>query len=128
MIDTSAIVRFHDSRLARRNWPHADAEPVTPGPWCWIYANHRYNTLLWHEENRERIACYRQRRNHARDAIDAAILALLEDPPPAGKAGAMISRLSILSLRIFYMHAQSLRLRQQRAGLLASLDQLLTSK
>jgi len=128
MIDTSAIVQFHDSRLARRNWPHEDAEPFYPGPWCWIYANHRYNTLLWHEENRQRIACYRRRRNQARDAIDDAILVLLEDPPPAGKVGAMISRLSILSLRIFHMHAQSLRLRQQRTGLLACLDELLLGK
>lgn len=128
MIDTTAIVQFHDSKLARPNWPHEDAEPFGPGAWCWIHANHRYNTLLWHEENMRRIVCYRRRRNHARDAIDDAILAQLKDPPPAGKAGAMISRLSILSLRIFYMHAQSLRLRQQRADLLACLDRLLAAR
>ncbi|MES2321381.1 MAG: hypothetical protein V4633_03875 [Pseudomonadota bacterium] len=127
MIDIAAIVQFHDSKLAGREWLHAEPEPLGPGLWCWIYANHRYNSLLWHEDQRQRIACYRRRRLHARAAIDDALQALLAQPLPPGKAGAMIDRLSLLSLRIVHLPAQAPRWRRQRARLLAHLARLLAS-
>ncbi len=129
--DALAIVQLHDLTLARKGWPEDSSEPVMPGAWCWIHANHRYNTLLWNEEDKARrtdvdpadiaaskrlIDRHNQRRNDAVESIDEAILAHLPDVEPAADArlssetaGAMIDRLSILALKIFHMRAQTLR-------------------
>jgi hypothetical protein len=127
MIDALSIVQFHDSKLARPNWQFDEPEPLGPGPWCWIHANHRYNTLLFHERDRRRIACYRQRRQYARGAIDAAILACLTLPIPAGRAGGMVDRLSLLSLGIYHAQVHAAGLRLQRARLAARLDLMLSA-
>ena len=128
MIDALSIMQFHDSKLGRPNWQFDEPEPLSPGPWCWIHANHRYNTLLFHERDRRRIACYRQRRMDARDAIGAAILACRAAASiTAGRAGGMVDRLSVLSLHIFHAPAHAARLRLQRARLAARLDRMLAA-
>lgn len=163
------IASFHDGQLAA-----GPAHTPNPGAgssvaasvdaWPSIAANHRYNSLLWDEEDKARrtdvgpdaiahgkhlIDRYNQKRNDAVEAIDEALLFLLADAPAAADArlhsetaGAMIDRLSILSLKIFHMRAQSrraaagaehlarcaaklARLHTQRADLCACLDQLL---
>jgi hypothetical protein len=55
-IQASALIAFHDRSLSSPNWPsegaggdqstHADVEP-----WHWVMANHRFNGLLWAEED-----------------------------------------------------------------------------
>lgn len=52
-IDAHAIIRLHDGKLARHDWPGSDAAAGTDliG---WIEANHRCNTLLWNEEDKAR--------------------------------------------------------------------------
>jgi len=130
-LDAAAIVQFHDKMLSDTEWPAREPGATSAGIWLWIEANHRYNTLLWNEEDKARrtdvasseiAACkrlidqYNQKRNDAVEAIDEAILTELGDCPRGDHArlnsetaGAMIDRLSILSLKIFHMREQTLR-------------------
>lgn len=130
-LDASSLVQFHDDMLADPAWPSGQMLESRSGVWLWIAANHQYNTLLWNEEDKARrtdvgpseiAACkrlidqYNQKRNDAVEAIDEAILSALEDCERAGDArlnsetaGAMIDRLSILSLKIYHMREQTQR-------------------
>jgi hypothetical protein len=134
-IDAASVVWLHDRQLREREWPvlsHVPSSlPSQSELWQKIDANHRYNGLLWREEDRARrvdvppaeiaaskrlIDRYNQKRNDAVEAIDEALLAVLariERQPGARlsseTAGAMIDRLSILALKIHHMRAQSLR-------------------
>lgn len=129
-LDAFSIVRLHDLGL-REHGQDGFASAGSPAVWRPIEANHRYNRLLWHEEDRARrtdvgtaeiaaskrlIDQHNQKRNDAVEAIDEAILAELHDPPRAADArlssetaGAMIDRLSILALKIFHMRGQTER-------------------
>ena len=119
----------------------------------WIEANHRCNTLLWNEEDKARrtdvdaseiAACkrlidrYNQMRNDAVEAMDEAILAQLVEAMAmdgarlnSETAGAMIDRLSILSLKIHHMREQTLRVdagAEHIAACKAKLDRLLMQR
>ncbi len=166
-IDAAAVTQFHDGELAQADWPSLHRAAELPGAWPAIDANHRYNCLLWQEEDRARrvdvpaaeiatskrlIDRYNQQRNDAVEAIDEALLAGLAaahcaEPVPGARLssetpGAMIDRLSILSLKIHHMRLQTersdagqahvqacsarlQRLITQRHDLAACLDQLL---
>jgi len=163
-IDAASIAEFHDRQLHERDWPLLSHAQTGSGLWQAIDANHRYNGLLWREEDRARrvdvppdeiaagkrlIDRYNQRRNDAVEAIDEALLAELAHVAalPGARlssetAGAMIDRLSILSLKIHHMRAQTRRpdaaeahvhacaaklerLVAQRADLMSCLDALL---
>lgn len=162
-LDGSTITQYHDA-LVRLAQDQSDPPASGPGAWIAIAANHRFNCLLWREEDKarrqdvpaadiaackRRIDVYNQKRNDAVEAIDEAILAGLAGitPGPDARlssetAGAMIDRLSILSLKIHHMHAQTLRedagsghvqacaarlqrLQQQRGDLAGCLERLL---
>ena len=129
-IDAVSVVWFHDRQLRARDWP-VMSHGASPGVWEWIDANHRYNGLLWREEDRARrldvppseiaagkrlIDRYNQKRNDAVESVDEALLAGLNHVVcEAGArlssetAGAMIDRLSILALKIHHMRAQTQR-------------------
>lgn len=163
--DAMSITQFHDATLAaaarRRDEQWEEANPA----WKQIALNHSFNRLLWDEEDRARrldvghaeiaaskrlIDRYNQQRNDAVEAIDEALLEQLSSVEQADTArlssetaGAMIDRLSILSLKIFHMREQTRRaeagpghievctgrlqrLIAQRADLASCLNQLLT--
>lgn len=129
--DAAAIVEFHDENLSRKEWLGGAGRHAPQGVWLSIDANHRFNSLLWHEEDRARrvdvgpadiaaskrlIDRHNQQRNDAVEAIDEAILAQLVGVAQTDSArlssetaGAMIDRLSILALKIFHMREQSRR-------------------
>lgn len=129
--DVSSITAFHDRALFDTAWPGNSSHKKEESTWKWIEENHRYNSLLWNEEDKARrtdvnpaeiAACkrlidqYNQKRNDAIEAIDEALLSEFAGYPRAEgarlnseTAGAMIDRLSILSLKIFHMREQTRR-------------------
>jgi len=158
------IAALHDSCHAIPGWARSSAPRFAEGAWQAVEDNHRCNCLLWEEEdlarrrnvpdseiagNKRAIDRYNQQRNDAIERIDEQLLnfffkiktqsdARLHSETP----GAMIDRLSILSLKIHHMRLQTLRtdvdrahveacqaklarLNEQRADLGACLDRLL---
>jgi hypothetical protein len=134
--DAMSLVHFHERKLVEQDWTcdeGAELKPdAVPGLWQCIEENHRYNALLWDEEDKARrtdvvadeiaagkrlIDRYNQKRNDAIEAIDEIILGALQDVTRAGNArlnsetaGSIIDRLSILSLKILHMREQTLRM------------------
>ena len=90
---SAAVTALHDALLARAGWPQA--EPPAPGGgelWRWVQANHRFNSLLWAEEdlarrttvadaeiaaNKRAIDRYNQARNDATERVDEILLVAL---------------------------------------------------
>lgn len=163
-ICASSISEFHDSCLAIPGWGKIPGTQFNQGIWQYIEVNHRYNCLLWDEEdlarrkdvpdsdiaqNKRAIDSHNQRRNDAIEHIDEIVLQRLSTVSRhsharlhSETAGAMMDRLSILSLKIFHMRLQTerkevelahidacqqklARLIEQRADLQACLDRLL---
>ena len=168
-IQASILIAFHDRSLTSPNWPgeavcseqssHAEVEP-----WHGVMATHRFNGLLWAEEdlarrtlasdtdiaaNKRRIDRFNQARNDAVERIDELLSqanAFVSPHPQARQSsetpGAMIDRLSILSLKVHHMGLQTRRadvaqahraqahdrlgqLQRQRTDLGACLDRLM---
>lgn len=128
-IISSEIVAFHDACIL--NASDFSSSQFSEGVWRWIEANHANNRQLWAEEdlarrtnvadceiaaNKRAIDRFNQQRNDAIENIDELILASLANVRPgpdawhnSETAGAMIDRLSILSLKIFHMGQQAER-------------------
>jgi hypothetical protein len=160
--DARDLTSFHDSRHAMAGWAKSGAAEHRGGPWHAVEDNHRFNCLLWDEEdlarrravpdseiaaNKRAIDGYNQKRNDAIERIDEHLLGLFsttkEDSRLSSETpGAMIDRLSILSLKIHHMRLQTQRsdvarghienclaklgrLNEQREDLAACLDRLL---
>ena len=154
------IIALHEDALAR------SAPPAVAGPALTqaLEHNHWHNCSLWEQEdlarrrnvpdaeiaaNKRAIDLHNQKRNDAIERIDEELIAALRDVKrdPAARlnsesAGAMIDRLSILSLKIHHMRLQTTRndvdrehvetcraklarLLEQRADLAGCLDRLL---
>jgi hypothetical protein len=155
-IRSAAVTAFHDACHARPEWPADDgpARAALPGgaladAWSWVLVNHRFNCSLWNEEdlarrtqaadaeiaaNKRHIDRFNQARNDAMERIDDALLRATADWPRAADArlssetaGAMIDRMSILSLKIHHMGLQTVRTdvdEAHRASTRAKLEQL----
>ena len=89
----AAVIAAHDRWLAEPGWPQAEG-PAGDGSalWSFIQANHRYNSLLWAEEdlarrtqvaeaeiaaNKRAIDRYNQARNDATERVDELLLIAL---------------------------------------------------
>lgn len=128
-LNSVLITHFHDQHIAQNDsTPSTDTEDDV---WEWIELNHLYNAKLWNEEEHARrlnvpaegiarskrlIDGYNQARDDSVEAIDEKLLDELRDYPPQQGArlssetpGAMIDRLSILSLKIYHMNIQTQR-------------------
>lgn len=171
LFDAASIGKLHDDCLARADWPAQDAPVRAALPtgewtdaWGWVLTNHQFNCSLWNEEdlarrtqaadadiaaNKRNIDRFNQARNDAMERIDDAILQRTADWPrrpdarlSSETAGAMIDRLSILSLKVHHMGLQTRRtdvddahrgtaqtrldqLRRQRTDLSACFDRLM---
>ncbi|MGH7865640.1 MAG: DUF4254 domain-containing protein, partial [Candidatus Binataceae bacterium] len=145
---------------------HDAGRAVAPASELWraIEDNHRCNRLLWDEEdlarrrnvpdseiagNKRAIDGYNQKRNDAIERIDEHLLSILSSVKKNESArlnsetpGAMVDRLSIVSLKSYHMRLQTERrdvasahiescilklnrLNEQRADLASCLDRLL---
>lgn len=133
LLDAQRITAFHDSLLDGALSAVLPAALHADGPWQGIERNHRSNIARWHEEDRARrrdatdaeiVRCRRaidghnQQRHEAVEAIDLALLGLLDEAGlrPLEHArlhsetpGAMIDRLSILALKIHHMQLAAAR-------------------
>lgn len=143
-LNAADIVRFHAGLL--EHLKHDGAAPGHPGTALWqaIEHNHRCNIALWDEEDQARrrdvpdsaianskrlIDGHNQRRNDAIERIDEMILSVLPAAPEtvslhSETAGALVDRLSILSLKIFHMDWQTRRVDADAAHHATSRDRL----
>jgi hypothetical protein len=137
------VTAFHDGRHAAAGWAKGGAMEFPAGLWNAIEGNHRCNCLLWDEEdlarrrrvpdaeiaaNKRAIDGYNQKRNDAIERIDEALLNLIKNNEQAKlnseTPGAMIDRLSILSLKVHHMRLQTLRTDVERAHIEACVAKL----
>jgi hypothetical protein len=132
MPSTQEILKLHDSYLSNQSWPddytlqHQASDTV----FKFIEANHFFNTKLWNEEdlarrqkvsdseiakNKRAIDKFNQARNDCIEKLDTFVLEhipkLIEmrGKQNSETLGAIIDRLSILSLKIFHMSLQTQR-------------------
>ncbi len=141
LIASADIIAFHDACVADRCWAKHGAARFAEGLWSFLELNHRYNNLLWDEEdlarrqdvadseiavNKRAIDGYNQKRNDAIERMDEVFLSALPPAVPGSRlnsetAGSMIDRISILSLKIFHMGEQ-LKRQDVSAGHLAACE------
>jgi hypothetical protein len=129
-LTAASVTRFHSALL--EHVKHGAETPVIPSGNLWqaIEDNHRCNIALWDEEDQARrrdvpdsaianskrlIDGHNQRRNDAVERIDEQVLSALPSLPESARlhsetVGALIDRLSILSLKIFHMDWQTRRI------------------
>ena len=127
-IHSSKIIAFHDERVNNSEFPNA-TRLYSEGVWQWIENNHFNNASLWAEEdlarrttvtgdeiaiNKRNIDGFNQARNDATERVDEEILVRLGAAQDGARlnsetAGSMIDRMSIMSLTIKAMRAQTLR-------------------
>jgi hypothetical protein len=125
-INAKMITELHDKSLKNRKLFTKQADPLL----ALIQKNHLFNTSLWEEEdlarrrnvpdleivrNKRNIDVFNQNRNDMIELIDREIIrelaGVLENHAVlhSETAGAMIDRLSILSLKIYHMRIQTER-------------------
>ncbi len=86
------IIARHDALLLHAGWPQAEPAAGDEPLWVWMQANHRFNSLLWAEEdlarrtqvaaaeiaaNKRAIDGFNQARNDATERVDELLLVLL---------------------------------------------------
>jgi len=86
------VTALHDALLAASGWPASEPVPRDGALWQWVQTNHRFNSLLWAEEdlarrtqvsdaeiaaNKRAIDRYNQARNDATERVDELLLSTL---------------------------------------------------
>ena len=102
MLSAQQVIALHSQCLDQPDWPASDAAVAqqaagqtpdgTPPVWFWVAANHRFNSLLWAEEdlarrttvgaaeiaaNKRAIDGFNQARNDATERVDELLLIAL---------------------------------------------------
>jgi Protein of unknown function (DUF4254) len=92
MMNSTEITALHDAAFTQPNGPHADINAATDALPRWVRTNHRFNCLLWDEEdlarrtkasdaeitaNKRAIDGFNQARNDAVERIDEILLLAL---------------------------------------------------
>lgn len=131
LLSSADVLEFQDASLAVANWAAKSSPRHISGIWEFVELNHRYNCLLWDEEdlarrtrvsdaeiaaNKRAIDGYNQKRNDAIERVDETLLEKLSDVKKRPGArlnsetgGSLVDRLSILSLKIHHMRLQTAR-------------------
>lgn len=137
LLSASDLTAFHDACHAQPGWAREGDARHAAGAWAFVELNHRYNCLLWDEEdlarrkqvpdseiaaNKRAIDGFNQKRNDAIERIDETLLAQLSaaNAKPGARlnsetAGSMVDRLSILSLKVHHMRLQTIRTDVERS-------------
>jgi len=91
-IRAADVLACHDELLARPAWPQGPLSDGESELWNWVQRNHRFNSLLWAEEdlarrttvaaadiaaNKRAIDGYNQARNDATERVDEILLLAL---------------------------------------------------
>jgi hypothetical protein len=86
------VLALHDTLLANVHWPRLEPAPRDETLWRWVQTNHRFNCLLWAEEdlarrttvadaeiaaNKRAIDGFNQARNDATERVDELLLLAL---------------------------------------------------
>ncbi|HEY6510864.1 MAG TPA: DUF4254 domain-containing protein [Burkholderiaceae bacterium] len=94
----AAVTALHDMLLGMAQWPAQEPPARDQALWLWIQTNHRFNCLLWAEEdlarrtqvadaeiaaNKRAIDRYNQARNDATERVDELLLIELGLVDPA---------------------------------------------
>ena len=94
----AAVTALHDMLLGAPEWPTQEPPARDVALWLWIQTNHRFNCLLWAEEdlarrtqvadaeiaaNKRAIDRYNQARNDATERVDELLLSELGLVDPA---------------------------------------------
>ena len=131
-IKSSEIIELHDAHLLNIDWPNESLMKylISESLLKFVEANHFFNTKLWNEEdlarrqnvsdneitkNKRAIDKFNQTRNDCIEQMDSFILERIlnitskNTKQNSETPGAMIDRLSILSLKIFHMSIQTRR-------------------
>jgi Protein of unknown function (DUF4254) len=89
---SSELIALHDRLLVTPGWPALEPAPGDGALWHWVQTNHRFNGLLWAEEdlarrttvgdaeiaaNKRAIDQYNQARNDATERVDEILLTAL---------------------------------------------------
>lgn len=133
LCDPILIDALHERTLTTPGWPLQTGYQATDALLAHVLDNHRFNSLLWMEEdqarrtdvpdaaiaaNKRAIDRYNQCRNDAVEAMDDVILEAVSRHCPAPSedawvnsetAGSLIDRLSIGSLKVHHMARQCRR-------------------
>jgi hypothetical protein len=149
----------HDRLLAEGSWPAADSNAARACPaedlWHWIRTNHRFNTLLWREEdlarrtrvsdaeiaaNKRAIDRFNQARNDATERVDEILLVALglvdrasvatdapvSTAPPGARLNSETAGSMVDRLSIMALKIHAMRAQTQRTD--ADADHLLSCR
>jgi hypothetical protein len=92
LLRAADVLALHDRLLAHPGWPQSEPLAADVALWLWVQTNHRFNSLLWAEEdlarrttvvdaeiaaNKRHIDGFNQARNDATERVDEILLVAL---------------------------------------------------